>query len=210
MTILGPAAAVLLFVVGSILAGGAGAETPDSNPLSEASILHDSAIPVMGNPEGDVTVVEYFDYQCPYCRKVSPELAKIVREDGNIRLVQKNWPIFGKPSVLAAKLALAAQYQGKYPEAHEALISMKEKLSEDNVQSTLSAAGVDVERAKKDLATNQTAVDAALARNHEQALALGFQGTPAFIIGRFRVPGVLDAANFKRAIADARAAAKNP
>jgi protein-disulfide isomerase len=137
---------------------------PDSDALSEASILDDAAVPVLGNPNGDVTVVEYFDYQCPYCRKVSTELAKIVREDGKVRLILKDWPIFGKPSLYAAKLALAAQYQGKYAEAHDALISIKEKLSEDNVQSTLAAVGIDVERAKRDLATNQADVDAVLGR----------------------------------------------
>lgn len=208
MTRLMPITAALLLVVGSILASGARAETPDSNPLSEASILHNSTIPVLGNADGDITVVEYFDYQCPYCRKVSPQLAQLVREDGKVRLVLKDWPIFGKPSLYAAKFALAAQYQGKYAEAHDALISMKEKLSEDNVQSTLAAAGIDVERAKSDLVAHEAAIGAVVARNHVQATALGFQGTPAFIIGHFRVPGVLDAANFKRAIADARAAAK--
>jgi protein-disulfide isomerase len=81
-------------------------------------------------------------------------------------------------------------------------------LSEANVQSALAQAGIDVDRARRDLAANQKAIDALLARNHEQAVALGFQGTPAFIIGHFRVPGALDAANFKKAIADARAAAK--
>ncbi|MFX6015239.1 DsbA family protein, partial [Acinetobacter baumannii] len=81
-------------------------------------------------------------------------------------------------------------YQGKFPEAHEALISLREKLSEEKIDSTLAAAGIDVARAKSDLAANQRAIDAILARNHQQALAFGFQGTPAFIIGHFRIPGV--------------------
>lgn len=93
-------------------------------------------------------------------------------------------------------------------QAHEALISVKEKLSEENVQTTLAQAGIDVDRAQRDLATNQKEIAAILARNHEQATTLGFEGTPAFIIGHFRVPGALDEANFKRAIADARAAEK--
>jgi protein-disulfide isomerase len=162
----------------------------------------------LGNPKGDITIVEYFDYRCPYCKKVNPVLQKIVKEDGHIRLVFKDWPVFGDVSVFAARLALAAKYQNKYPEAHEALISSPDKLTEANVRAQLAQAGVDVERAQSDLAAHSKEIDALLARNHEQALALEFQGTPAFIIGKFRVPGVLDEANFKQAIADSRAAVK--
>lgn len=186
----------------------AGAQSAKQDPLSNESILRDPTIPSVGNPKGDITIVEYFDYRCPYCKKVNPILQKIVREDGHIRLVFKDWPVFGDVSVYAARLALASKYQNKFAEAHEALISATEKLTEDNVQSTLVRAGIDVERAKRDLAANEKEIGAILARNNEQAEALGFQGTPAFIIGHFRVPGALDEANFKRAIADSRAAAK--
>jgi len=159
-----------------------------------------------GNPRGDITIVEYFDYRCPYCKKVNPELQKAVREDGQVRLVFKDWPIFGDVSIYAARLALAAKYQNKYSEAHEALIAVKGTLTEANVQTTLAQAGIDVDVAMRDLATNRNAIDALLGRNHAQAVAFGFQGTPAFIIGHFRIPGALDAATFKQAIADARAA----
>jgi protein-disulfide isomerase len=183
------------------------AESANADPLSENSVLRDPNAPVIGNEKGDITIVEYFDYQCPYCKKVNPELTKIVREDGHIRLVFKDWPIFGDVSVYAARLALASQYQNKFAEAHEALISLPEKLTEEKVHATLVAAGIDLERAKNDLAAHQSTIDAVLARNHEQAVAFGFQGTPAFVIGHFRVPGALSAAGFKQAIADARAAA---
>ena len=182
------------------------ARADDADPLSQASILRDPDIPAAGNDKGDITIVEYFDFQCPYCRKVSPELAQVVREDGHVRLVFKDWPIFGGPSIYAARLTLAAKYQGKFLEAHEALISLNEKLSEEKVDATLEAAGIDLARAKNDLEANRAAIDAILARNHEQAVGLGFQGTPAFIIGHFRVPGAPNAKAFKQAIADARAA----
>ncbi|MGJ4946308.1 DsbA family protein [Bradyrhizobium sp. HKCCYLS1011] len=182
------------------------ARADDADPLSQARILRDPEIPVAGNDKGDITIVEYFDFQCPYCRKVSPELAQVVREDGHVRLVFKDWPIFGGPSIYAARLTLAAKYQGKFLEAHEALISLNEKLSEEKVDATLDAAGIDLARAKNDLQANRAAIDAILARNHEQAVGLGFQGTPAFIIGHFRVPGAPNAKAFKQAIADARAA----
>src|SRR5579863_5486912 len=82
--------------------------------LSRDSVLRDPEIPSLGNPDGDLTVVEYFDYQCPYCKKMAPELAQFVREDGHIRLVLKDWPVFGAMSTAAAEIALAAKYQNKY------------------------------------------------------------------------------------------------
>ena len=185
--------AIVLLLTAAMLPLQARAEDADTDILSEARILHDAAIPAAGNADGDITIVEYFDYQCPYCRKISPDLAKVVREDGHVRLVFKDWPIFGGVSIYAARLTLASRYQDKFAEAHEALISLKEKLSEAKVDAALSAAGIDLARAKADLAAKRTEIDAVLARNHEQATGLGFQGTPAFIIGHFRVPGAPNA-----------------
>lgn len=202
-------AAMLVFTAAATLQPPkANAQSANEDPLSSESILRDPGIPVEGNPKGDITIVEYFDYRCPYCKKVNPVLQQVIQDDGHVRLVFKDWPVFGDVSIYAARLGLAAKYQNKYAQAHEALISVKEKLSEENVQTTLARAGIDVDRAQRDLAVNQKEIDAILARNHEQATALGFEGTPAFIIGHFRVPGALDEANFKRAIAAARAAAK--
>ena len=202
-------AAMLVFTAAATLQlPKAKAQSANEDPLSSESILRDPNIPAEGNPKGDITIVEYFDYRCPYCKKVNSVLQQVVQDDGHVRLVFKDWPVFGDVSIYAARLGLAAKYQNKYAQAHEALISVKEKLSEQNVQTTLAQAGIDVDRAQRDLAANQKEIDAILARNHEQATGLGFEGTPAFIIGHFRVPGALDEANFKKAIADARAAAK--
>ena len=82
--------------------------------LSRDAVLRDPEIPALGNPQGDLTVVEYFDYQCPYCKKLAPQIAQVVRDDGKIRLVLKDWPIFGAVSKSAAQLTLAAKYQNKY------------------------------------------------------------------------------------------------
>lgn len=192
---------------------GLGAVMPLSQPvlgqaadggLSRDSVLRDPEIPALGNPNGDVTIVEYFDYQCPYCKKVDPELMRVAQEDGKVRVIFKDWPIFGGASTYAAKMALASKYQNKYQEAHKALISAKSRLTEAGVRDLLEKAGINVARTTADLAANQKAIDALLARNNAQAEAFGFQGTPAFIIGTFRVPGVLDAAGFKQAISDAR------
>ena len=184
------------------------AQGPEENVLTEALVLRDPEIPVAGNANGDITIVEYFDYQCPYCRKVDPELRQLVHDDGKIRLVQKDWPVLGEVSVIAARLALACKYQDKYIQAHEALIGVNSKLTEPRIRELLAGAGIDVDRATTDLATNAKAIDAILARNNDQATAFGFNGTPSFIVGKFRVPGVLTVAQFQLAIADARKAAK--
>jgi protein-disulfide isomerase len=197
------AIAVLFGSLSAVAFGG-----QPGNILSRDSVLRDPEIPSLGNPKGDLTIVEFFDYQCPYCKKAMPELAQLVKEDGNIRLVLKDWPVFGDVSVAAAKLVLASKYQNKYTEAHQALIGASTKLTEASIHDLLAAAGVDVARATADLQTNQKAIDDLLSRNSDQAEAFGFQGTPGFIVGTFRVPGVLEMSVFKQVIADARAAAK--
>jgi protein-disulfide isomerase len=176
--------------------------------LSRDAVLRDPEIPVLGNPKGDVTVVEFFDYQCPYCKKLAPEIAQVLKEDGNIRLVLKDWPIFGAVSTSAAQLALAAKYQDKYEQAHDALIGATTKLTDDNISDLLTKAGVDVAKAKLDLQAHQKTIDDLLTRNGDQAEAFGFQGTPGFIVGTFRVPGVVEMKVFKQIIADARTKAK--
>lgn len=185
-----------------------GATAQSANPLSRESILRDPEAPVTGNPKGDLTIVEWFDYQCPYCKKMVPDLHAAVKKDGHIRLVFKDWPVFGKVSEQAAKLVLAAKYQGKYVQAHDALMAIRGKLSADMIAPTLTKAGVDVARAERDLVTHGKAIDALLARNQEQALGLGFQGTPGFVIGHFRVPGAFDAKTLQQVIKEARAALK--
>jgi protein-disulfide isomerase len=184
------------------------AQGSDETVLTEALVLRDPDIPAAGNPKGDITIVEYFDYQCPYCRKVEPELRQVVQNDGKVRLVQKDWPVLGPVSVVAARMALACKYQDKYLQAHEALIGVNSKLTEPRIREVLAGAGIDVDRAARDLDANAKAIDAILARNNDQATAFGFNGTPSFIVGKFRVPGVLTMAQFELAIADARKAKK--
>ena len=175
--------------------------------LTEALVLRDPEIPVTGNAGGDIAIVEYFDYQCPYCRKIEPELRQVVQDDGKIRLIFKDWPILGPISVTAARMALASKYQNKFIEAHDALIAVNSKLTEARIREVLAGAGIDVDRLDRDLATNATTIDTILARNNDQATAFDFRGTPSFIVGKFRVPGVLTMAQFAQAIADARKAA---
>jgi protein-disulfide isomerase len=201
-----------LFGAGAVMLGIASApafaEGDDEAVLTEALVLRDPDIPVAGNADGDITIVEYFDFNCPYCRKLEPELRQVVQDDGKVRLVLKDWPILGPVSVAAARLALATKYQDKYVVAHDALFAVSSKLTEPRIRELLAAAGIDVDRAARDLETHAKAIDAILARNNAQATAFEFKGTPSFIVGKFRVPGVLTMAEFEEVIADARKAAK--
>src|SRR5260221_11294 len=119
---------------------------------SEASVLRDPDIPVAGNPEGDIAIVEWFDYQCPYCRKLEPELQQIVQDDGKVRLLRKDWPILGPVSTVAARMALACKFQDNYAKAHDALIGVTPKLTDPRIAELLAAAGIEVDRANGDLA----------------------------------------------------------
>jgi protein-disulfide isomerase len=202
-------AALRLLGVGAAMFGAVPraslAQRVGSEP-SEAAVLRDPDVPVAGNAQGDIAIVEWFDYQCPYCRKLEPELRQAVQDDGKVRLVLKDWPILGPVSLVAARLALACKYQDKYIQAHDAMLGVNSRLTEARIDELLAGAGIDVDRAKRDLAANAQAIDTILAHNNEQAEGLGFRGTPAFIVGKFRVPGALTREQFALAIADARKA----
>ena len=206
------AAALLLAlpVVASHAQSGPAQSSPGASDdiLSRDAVLRDPAIPVAGNPNGDITLVEYFDFQCPYCRKTHADLQKLLKEDGKLRIVYKDWPILGDVSVEAARLVQAARFQGKFMQAHDALMDYKGRLTAANLTEVLVSAGIDGEKLKADLAANEAAIKETLARNNSQAEAFGFNATPSFIIGTFRVPGALDLATFKLAIKDARALQK--
>jgi protein-disulfide isomerase len=178
----------------------------DDAVLTEALVLRDPEIPAGGNPDGDISIVEWFDYNCPYCRKIAPELAQVVQDDGKVRMVLKDWPILGDVSKITARMALAAKYQDKFMQAHEAMIGVSSRLTEARARELLADKGIDMDRLNRDLATNAKAIDAILARNHAQAEAFGFRGTPSFIVGKFRVPGILTMAEFEMVIKDARKA----
>src|ERR1700727_3627967 len=134
--------------------------------LTEALVLRDPDIPVAGNVDGNISIVEYFDYQCPYCRKVEPELRQVVHEDGKVRLVWKDWPILGPMSVTAARMAQASKYQDKFVEAHDALIAINVNVTEPKIREALAGGGVDIDRLDRDLATNESAISTTLPRNN--------------------------------------------
>lgn len=135
---------------------------------------------VAGNPDGNVTLVEFFDYQCGHCKKMSPVINKLVKENANLRVIYKEFPIFGDSSDLASRAALAASMQGKYKEMHEALIKLDKRLNKDLILKAAKSAGLDMAKLKKDMDSQK--VKEELKENRELAEKLHLMGTPAFII----------------------------
>lgn len=162
----------------------------------------DPASPVLGNPAGDVTLVEFFDYRCPYCKQVAPTLQALIAEDKRLRVVMKEFPILGKDSVTASRAALAAARQGKYEVFHHALMGLKGQLTEAAIFKAAAAAGLDVERLKSDM--ERPEIDAQLRANHDLAQALDIRGTPAFVVGGELIPGAVDLATLRNRLAAAR------
>ncbi len=194
------------FVAGSLAFTALPAFAQSDDIFSEEMMWRDPALPAAGNPNGNLTIAEYSDFNCPYCRKVFPVLQKVVREDGNIRLVHKLWPIFGPASVYSAQMTLATRPQGKYVQAYGALMTSPSRVTDASTDKTLETIGVDVKRAKQDLQKNIGEIGAVLKRHHEQAEGIGFQGTPSFIVGKYRLFGAREEDLFKQVIADARKA----
>ena len=168
-------------------------------------LYHDASSPVGGNPKGDVTIVEFFDYNCGYCKRVVPTVAAVLRNDPNVRVVYKEFAILGPQSVAAARAALAAKRQGKYHEFHVALMSA-ERADENSVAATARALGLDYAQLVKDM--GDPAIEEQLERNYRLATAIGINGTPAFVIGDRLVPGAVDEAAMMEIIATERAKMK--
>lgn len=198
-TILAAGAAVLaLPLITSMVLGQNAAD------VSKEMILNDPAAPVAGNPRGDLTIVAFLDYNCPFCKKTAPDLDRIVKEDGKIRLVYKDWPVIRPTSIDGAKMALAAKYQGKYDVAHHALMGIPGVgISKEKMRQGLQAAGIDMARLDADMKAKATEIDAIIKRNMAQADAIGLQGTPAYLVGPFQT-STLDYQGFKQVVADAR------
>lgn len=165
-------------------------------------LTHAPDAPVLGNPNGDVTVVEFFDYRCPYCKSVAGSFVELFEKDGNVRFVLKEFPILGPESEYAAKAALAAEKQGKYRDLHLALMAFKGKLTNPDVLRLATDVGLDVARLQMDMDGPEIA--AALKRNYDLGEAIGIRGTPAFIVGDDFIPGAISAEDMQQRIAAAR------
>jgi protein-disulfide isomerase len=165
-------------------------------------ILRDADSPVGGNPQGDVSLVEFFDYNCPYCRRVAPVMIDAERSDPQLRIVYKEFPILGSNSTFAAKAALAAHRQGKYLALHQALMQVRGTVDKALVLDAAARIGVDVERLKSDL--NDPAIEAAIEKNLDLARALRINGTPSFVIGEQILRGATDLRALQGLIGEAR------
>ena len=157
-----------------------------------------------GAKDADVTIVEYFDYNCPYCKKLAPTFQSLLAADRKVLILYKDWPIFGGISVYAAKSALAAQWQGKYLAAHDALISGPRLANEDQVDELLRQAAVDIVTLRKDMVAHANDINEMLSRNDEEARALGLRGTPGIVVGRYLLPGTVDLGTLEGILAEAR------
>jgi protein-disulfide isomerase len=170
-------------------------------------LLEDPSAPVLGNPKGDVTLVEFFDYRCPYCRQMEPWLQTLIKEDPGVRLVQKQFPILGPTSVYAAHVALAAMKQGKHTAFHDALMAKEGKIDERDIHEDLilqaaESVGLDMDRMKADMKSPD--VEAEIQRSVQIAKSLGLTGTPAFVVGKELLPGATDLETLKSMVDDAR------
>ncbi|MEO5756608.1 MAG: DsbA family protein [Mesorhizobium sp.] len=169
-------------------------------------IFRNKQSPVGGNAQGNVTMVEFFDYNCHYCRQVAPIMEQAMAEDPKLKIVYKEFPILGQDSVFAAKAALAADRQGKYVAFHKALYEVKTRVTEAVVLQVAASTGLDLSRLKTDM--QQPDIQASIARNAELAQALKINGTPGFVVGDQIFPGATDLATMKNLIEQARALQK--
>ncbi|MBB3065063.1 DsbA family protein [Limibacillus halophilus] len=162
----------------------------------------DAADPVMGNPMGDVTVVEFFDYRCPYCRRMIPAMEELLESDPGVRWVFKEFPILGPDSLYAARAALAVEKQGAYEAFHLALMADGFDVTKENVDRVVESLSLNKAQFEADLVSAE--IEGMLAKNHALAGQLGINGTPAFVVGNTLLPGAVSLAQLRQAIQLAR------
>jgi protein-disulfide isomerase len=167
----------------------------------QKELLHDPASPVSGNPKGEITLVEFYDYRCGFCKKAASAVTELQKEDRRVRVVYKDFPILGEPSELAAKAALASQVQGKHQAFHEALLASHADMTKESILKIAVNVGLDAKRLEADMAHPQW--QAVIDKNRALARELGISGTPGFIVGNELVPGWLDLNGLKELIARA-------
>ena len=167
------------------------------------ALLNDPASPVLGNPSGDVAVIKFFDYACPFCKAVEPRLQKLLKDDKNVKIIVKEFPILTLESLVAAKVALASRKQGKYAQYHQALMNFKGRLTNEVIFDTAKTVGLDVERIRKDMSAPEITDE--IIANFNLARGLRIFQTPAFIVGGHMLTGPSAEIDFPKAVAAARA-----
>lgn len=171
---------------------------------ARAAIADDPIAPKLEPADHDVTIVFYTDYQCPFCRKVHPELNRLAEDDGRVRIVYRDLPLFGAASEEAARAAIASQWQGKHAEFNDALMQTQGRLDSEKIRAAADRAGVDWAQLQRDLQERRSEIDGLIGRTRMQAAQMGLQGTPALLIGPYMVPGAINFEGLTEAVALAR------
>jgi len=212
----------LLFLSTASVATVISVDAPNSSPdtaapaagreaeLDREAFTEDKVAPMVKPAKYDLTIVEYTDYQCPFCKAAHPAIQKLLANDKKVRIIYRDWPIFGAHSTAAARVAIASNYQGKHAQVHDALMKSPRPLTDRSIRAAVTKAGADWTRLQADMKKNAAEIDALLERNNEQAESLGLQGTPAFIIGSYLHEGGLDYAGLKDSVREARTKPKPP
>lgn len=165
-------------------------------------IENNDQLPTAGNPDGDVTVIEFFDYNCGYCKKALKDVMTLIDEDKNLKFIFVDMPILGPTSLLAAKWALASKKQNAYMEYHIALMESYGMINEDKLESIAEKVGLDVEQLRKDAESEEIAK--LVAEKSQKAAQMGISGTPAFIINDQLFGGYIGLDRMREAVAEAR------
>jgi protein-disulfide isomerase len=194
-----------LIIFSLLSAAGSTAEDLGAIPKSaETVILRNPGTPRAGSKDPDVILVEFFDYNCPFCKQLNPALEALLKADPKVALVHKDWPILSEASRYGAERALAANWQGKYLTAHDTLMGATRLASIEQIDKLLRDAGLDMNVLNKDLAAHTAEIMALLQRNDTEARAIGLRGTPGLLIGGHIISGVYDVAGLERAVQRAR------
>lgn len=202
---------VLLAAALAAVAAPAASATAPEQPTEQASVdqqrrwfTEDDVAPMVKPVSYDVTIVEYMDYQCPFCRASHGPLKELLAKDKKVRVIFRDWPIFGPASEAAALTAIASKYQGKYLAMHDALMNTPLPLNKDKIRAAAKAAGVDWDRLQKDMTDHSEEIEDLFQRNSEQAESIGLQGTPGFIIGNVQSFGGMTLKQLQASVAKAR------
>lgn len=178
--------------------------SPQERARMKNALANDPSVPSLAPQGYDATIVVFSDYQCPYCRKFHGDLKQILATDRKLRVVYRDWPIFGAMSREAARTAMAVRYQGKHAAFNDALMAGPVKLDATAIRQAATRAGVDWPRMQSDLARHGAEIDAALQKSGELAETLGLTGTPALVVGDYLIPGAVNAATLREVIQKSR------
>lgn len=168
------------------------------------AMQNDLSVPALVRGPYDITIVVFSDYQCPYCRTLHSALKELIDADPKVRIVYRDWPIFGEASVEAARAAIASNFQGKHAAFDDALMTSPLKLTSEEIRAAADRAGVDWGRLQADLAAHSTEIDVAMEKTDGFARSLRLSGTPALLLNGYLVPGALDSTTLRRAVEQVR------